>query len=108
MLQSPFQVPIDFSHETACWESVSNLIYGLWPERMWLAAPRPLEDFGEQQHRHVAADTVAHSGDVQQFFGHRFLRGGIAVVELECIWPPRKIRIAAVSENEIAARDVYS
>ena len=42
-------------------------------------------------------------GDLHHFSDHRVLRGGIAVVELQCIRPAGEIRITSVGEQQVAA-----
>ena len=46
-------------------------------------APGPLEDFRQNQHGHVAAHAVALAGDFHQLADHGFLRGRVAVIELQ-------------------------
>ena len=67
-------------------------------------APCPLEHVRQQQHRHVAANAVALLGDLVQLADHRLLRSRIAVVELQRIRPAGEVRIAAVCQNQVAAR----
>jgi len=43
-------------------------------------APGLVEDFGEDEHCHVAPDPVALLGDPGQLAEHRVLQGGVAVV----------------------------
>ena len=42
------------------------------------------------------------AGDFQQLADHRFLRGRIAVVELQGVGPAGKVRIATVSQQQVA------
>ena len=75
----------------------------LRPEGLGRDAPGPLEDLGQDQHRHVAAHAVALPGDPQQLADHRLLRGRVAVVELERVRPAGEVRVAAVGEQQVAA-----
>ncbi len=65
-------------------------------------APCPLEHVGQNEHRHVASHTIALTGDLHQLADHRFLRGGIRVVELQGVGPSGEIRIAAIGEKKIS------
>src|SRR5205823_2048090 len=65
-------------------------------------APGSLEDFGQDEHRHVAPDAIALAGDFQELAFHRLLSGQVGVVKLQRILPAGKVRIAAVGKNEIA------
>ena len=67
------------------------------------AAPGPLEDVGQDEHRHVAAHAVALPGDLHQLADHRLLRGRIAVVELQRVRPAGEVRVAAVGQQQVAA-----
>ena len=51
-------------------------------------SPGPLEDFRQDQHGHVAAHAVTLAGDFHQLGDHGFLRGRVAVVELQRVRPP--------------------
>jgi hypothetical protein len=48
--------------------------------------------------------TVALPGDLPQLADHRVLRGGIAIVQLQRIWPAREIGMAAVCQKPVAVR----
>src|SRR5262249_32121158 len=41
------------------------------------------------------------SGDLHQFADHRFLRGGVSIIELKRIGPAGEIRVATVCEQKI-------
>ena len=73
------------------------------PEERRTAAPGAFEDLRQNQHRHVAADAVALAGDLHEFADHRFLRGGIGIVELERVGPAGKVGVAAVGEEHVAS-----
>jgi hypothetical protein len=44
------------------------------PEGLWSDAPGALENFGQNQHRHVAANAVAFASDGDQFVDLRLLQ----------------------------------
>ena len=62
-------------------------------------APGALEHFGQDQHGHVAAHTVALFGDRHELVGHRGPQARLSIVQLEHVGPTGKIGIAAVGEN---------
>ena len=102
LLQRPFHVPIDFRHEAEVRNLLAHAADRLGPERLGRDAPGPLEDFRQDQHRHVAAHAVALTGDSHQFADHGFLRSWVAVVELQRVRPAGEIRIAAVGQQQFA------
>src|SRR5277367_6049760 len=55
--------------------------------------PGALEDIVQQEHRHVAADTVTLFGHFRDRLNHRLPELWSERVELEHIWPSREIRI---------------
>ena len=65
-------------------------------------APGALEDFGQDEHRHVAAHAVALPRDALQLAEQRVLQRGIAVVELQRVGPAREVRVAPVGEDAFA------
>ena len=55
LFQHPaFQIPVDLRHEVEFRVASSYVGDGARPEVLHAPAPRSLEDFWEQQHRHVA------------------------------------------------------
>ena len=103
LLQSPFEIPIDLGHETEAGRLFAHSLSGFGPEQLRLEAPSPLEDIGQDKHRHVAANSVTLPGDPQQLSDHRVLRGGVAVVKLQRIRPAGEKRIASIREQPVAA-----
>ena len=71
----------------------------LWPERVRRNLPGALENLGQQQHRHVAAQTVAFAGNGEQLVDPRCLQLGVGVIELQRVRPPGKIGIAPIRQN---------
>ena len=104
LLQRPFEIPVDLGHEAEAGHVFSHARGGSRPERLRAEAPRSLEDVGQHQHGHVAADAVALSGNLHQRRDHRLLGGGIRVVELQRVGPAGEVRIAPVSEHAPAMR----
>ena len=51
---------------------------------------------------HVAAYSVALSGDLQQLSDHCLLRGWIAVIELQGIRPAWEVRVPTMREEQVA------
>src|SRR5258708_14539535 len=100
----PFEVPVDLGHEAEAWSLRAYALDRLRPERRRRKTPGSLEDFGQHEHGHVAADAVTLAGDLLQLSHHRVLGGGIAVVQLERIRPTGKVRIPAVGQESIAPR----
>src|SRR5262249_47751259 len=99
LLEGPFQVPIDLSHEKEFRATSADSFDGTRPEGSRTQAPGPLKDLRQDQHRHIAADTVAHIGDVLQLRGHSLLEAWLSIVQLQCIGPAIEVRIAAVRQN---------
>ena len=100
LLQCPFQIPINLSHEAEIRNPLSNLLGGSRPEQLRPAAPGSFEDVRQNEHGHIAAHAVTLTGDLQQFCNHRLLGGRVAVVELQRIRPARKVGIAAMSQDQ--------
>ena len=59
LLHRPFEIPVDFGHEAEAGDLLANLRDDARPERLRPAAPRALEDVGQDEHGHVAAHAVA-------------------------------------------------
>ena len=102
LLERPFQVPVDLGHEEEAGNTFAHPLGRRRPEERRTLAPGSFEDLGQDQHGHVAAHAVALSGNPHQFADHRFLRGGVGVVELQCVGPAGEIGITAVGEDQIA------
>ena len=66
--------------------------------------PQVRKDVRQHQHSHVAAHAITLPGDFQQLSEHGCLRGRVAIIELQGVWPARKVRIAPVRQQDIAAR----
>ncbi len=103
LLQRPFQVPVNLGHEEKAGSALTHALGRRRPEEGRTLTPGPFEYVRQDQHGHVAAHAVALPGDLHQFAGHRFLRGGVGVVELQRVGPAGKIRITAMGEQQIAA-----
>ena len=71
----------------------------LRPEGLRGDAPGALENFRQNQHRHVAANAVAFAGDGDQFVDLRLLQLRIAVVELQRVGPTGIVGVASVRED---------
>src|SRR5262245_9520285 len=63
LLQFPFEVPIGLGQKGEARVCTAHGPYGSRPEREGINAPRASEYFWQDEHRHVAADTVALIGD---------------------------------------------
>src|SRR5262245_53880148 len=90
----PLEVPVHLGHEAESRRVLSHSLDRPRPERHRPVLPRALEDVRQYEHRHVAADAVTLTGDLQQLADHRLLRGRIRVVELQRVWPAIEIWIA--------------
>ena len=102
LLQRPFQIPVDLGHEEEAGNALTHTLGRRRPEERRTLAPGSFEYVRQDQHGHVAAHAVALSGDLHQLADHRFLRGGVGVVELQCVGPAGEIRITAVGQEQIA------
>jgi hypothetical protein len=102
LLQRPFQVPINLSHETKPRNLRPNLLGGPLPEGLRPAAPGSFEDVRQNEHGHIAAQAVTLTADPQQFSDQCLLRRSVAVVKLQRIRPARKVGIAPIGQHEIA------
>src|SRR4029453_10325958 len=71
LLHGPFEVPIDFGHETESRYAFANVSGHVGPEEGSATSPRSLEHVRQDQHRHVAPDTVALPGYPQELGTHR-------------------------------------
>jgi hypothetical protein len=63
LLQLPLEVPVDLGHEAEARHPLPHPPRRIGPEGRRPAAPGPLEDVGQDEHRHVAAHAVALPGD---------------------------------------------
>ncbi len=105
LLECPFEVPVnlDAPHEIVDQARRSTNTLGRHrPEERRTLAPGAFEDFGQDQHRHIAADAVALAGDLDEFADHRLLRGRGGVVELQRVGPAGEIGITAIGEEHVA------
>src|SRR6185503_3152839 len=59
LLESPFLIPIDFGHEAEIGMVLSDRMRGARPKEQRPLTPRAIENFGQDEHGHVAAQTVA-------------------------------------------------
>ena len=76
---------------------------GLRPEGLDAPAPGALEDLGQQQHGHVAAQAVALAGDALQLDDHRLLQLRLGVVQLQRVGPAVEVRVAPMGQDQRAA-----
>ncbi len=82
-----------------------NPVLRLWL-RSWATAPCALEDFVQQQHRHVAADTIALFGDVRNSSHCRFPKPWLKRIHLQDILPSREVRISPTRKNTFSYHGV--
>jgi hypothetical protein len=75
---------------------------GSWSDTI---APGAYEDIVHDQHGHVAADSVALTGDLDQRLDYRGAQRGSKGVELNDVRPSGKVRIAAIRQDSIADFD---
>ena len=80
LLERPLQVPINLGHENEAGLARACSRDGGGPEIGGPDSPGPLEHIGKNQHRHVAANAVAHRRDVLQFAGHGLLQSRVGVI----------------------------
>ena len=95
----PLEVPVDLGHEAKPPRALPNALDHPRPEQRRPAAPGPLEDVGQDEHRHVAPHAVALPADLHQLVLHRLLRGRVAVVQLERVRPSREVGVTAVGQD---------
>src|SRR5436190_15815194 len=74
LVHGRFEVPIDFGHEAEPRNPFADARRRLGPEERGATTPGALEDVGEDEHRHVAPQPVALSGDSEELATHRLLR----------------------------------
>ena len=107
-IHQPFlRAPVRFREENQVWQR--RMCFG--PEfflgRLRVAeqmTPDFRENVAELQHRHVAANAVAMSGDDAEPVDQRRAQSRIEVVELRRIRPGREVRIAAQRDEDSAFR----
>src|SRR6516162_8034046 len=99
LLQGPFEIPIDLSHEAKVRNVLAHLPGRLWPERLRMDAPGSFKDLRQRQHGHVASEAVTLVGNLDQLADHRFLRGRVAIVELNGVRPAGKVWVASVGKQ---------
>src|SRR6478736_7092201 len=63
LLKRPFLVPIDFGHEGEVGMALAHFLRRSWPKQRGSLSPGALEYVGQDEHGHVATDTVALAGD---------------------------------------------
>src|SRR5208283_3989070 len=102
LLQGPFEIPIDLGHEAEVRNALPHLPGRLRPERLSVDSPGSLKNVRQNQHGHVASQSVTLPGNPYQLADHRFLRGRVTIVELKGVRPARKVRVAPVGEQKIA------
>ena len=102
LLHRPFPVPIDLGHKLEVRVFPPDGLGRLRPEGLSGDAPGAFEHIGQDEHRHVAANAVALSGDSLQFADHRLLQFRVAVVELQRVRPAGEVRIATVGQQHVA------
>src|SRR5262245_9717399 len=104
LFQLPFEVPVSLGDKEKVRISSLNDRYKVEPvlrcrRFSHTAAPRAFEDRIEQQHRHVAANTVALARDTQNRFENGATKLRLESIQLQHILPGWKIRIASTCEN---------
>src|SRR5207245_9736622 len=62
-------------------------------------APGAPDHVRQHQHGHVAAHAVTLSGDPVEHGEHRLAEAGVAIVDLQRVGPPWKIRVAPMGEH---------
>ena len=82
LLQSPFEVPIDFGHKGEVGIFLVHRRRRPWPESLGGYPPGAVKNLGQQQHRHVATHAVAFAGDRDQLVDTSCLQLGGGVIEL--------------------------
>jgi hypothetical protein len=102
LLSRPLQVPVNLGHKCNAGYAFAHTLDCLRPEWLRWDAPGSVKDFRQNQHGHVAAQAIALASDSYQFADHRFLRGGVAVVQLKRVGPAREVRIATVGQEKVA------
>src|SRR6516164_10697588 len=98
LVQGPFEVPINLGHKGEGRIFLADRRGRLRPEWVRRQSPSALKNVRQQQHRHVAAHTVALAGNADQLVDPRLLQFGIGVVELQGIRPARKVGIAPIGQ----------
>ena len=101
LLQPVLQIPVDFGEQQESRHRRSRLHpeFGAGQGRRDQLAPGPFEDFGQHEHRHVAADAVGVLGQRLQLADHGPACFGLGIVELRDVGPRRKIRVAAARDE---------
>ncbi len=108
-LEFGFQAPIGFGEKEEGGVEGFDGRDGVGPEtvdsRWWMVdrngkpGPGLGEDFGKNEHGHVAADAIATVGDGVEHFEHFGVGLGTAVIELDGIGPSREVWVFAVGEE---------
>src|SRR5277367_1494561 len=71
------------------WNHVT-LVLGWWPLTC-ATAPGAFEDLVQQKHSHVTTDAITPSRNTGDGFNHCFSKSGLKRIELQNIWPCRKV-----------------
>ena len=111
LLQLPLHVPVGFGNEqevrVGALDRRNHVVPVLGRGSVpGAAAPGPLEHVVQQQHRHVAANAVALSGNVGQGFDHRLAQAGLKGIQLQDVRPGRKVGIASAGQKVIVYLNV--
>src|SRR4051812_226228 len=61
--------------------------------------PRPDKHCRLHQHGHVTSHPIATLGHALEFSQHRGPRGGVAIIQLQSIWPAIEVRITSVGQD---------
>ena len=108
----PFAVPVGLGDEEEVGVPLAHRGHRLRPEALAdpvvleAITPRPLDHVRQQQHRHVAARAVALRGHRLELGEHGRAAGTVRVVHLRGVPPGGEVGVAAVGEDEAAARPV--
>ena len=103
LLERPLEVPVDLGQEQESRDLRADGRRGARPERRRRDPPRPLEDLGQHQHRHVAAHAVALARDPPKLAEQRVLQRRVPVVQLQRVGPAGEVRVAAVGQDAASA-----
>jgi hypothetical protein len=99
--ERPFEVPVDLGKEEESGRLRADDRCGLRPEGSRRDPPCPLEDFRQNQHRHIATDAIALACDPLELANQGVLQRRIPVIQLQGVGPAGEVRIAAVGEDAL-------